>query len=106
MSNRIGSGFPLSALCAAVAIVAAAPAMAQNTTAAIGGRVTSGDGKAVAGATVTILHRESGSTNTLVTDAEGRYSARGLRVGGPYTVTAVKGSDKSVQDDIYLQLAD
>ena len=106
MSNRFGSGFPLSALCAAVAIVAAAPAMAQNTTAAIGGRVTSGDGKPVAGATVTIVHRESGSSNTLVTDAEGRYSARGLRVGGPYIVTAVKGSDKSVQDDIYLQLAD
>ena len=106
MSNRFGSGFPLSALCAAVAIVAAAPVMAQNTTAAIGGRVTSADGKPVSGATVTILHRESGSSNTLVTDAEGRYSARGLRVGGPYTVTAVKGGDKSSQDDIYLQLAD
>ena len=106
MSNRFGSGFPLSALCAAVAIVAAAPAMAQNTTAAIGGRVTSSDGKAVVGATVTILHRESGSSNTLVTDGEGRYSARGLRVGGPYSVTAVKGSDRSSQDDIYLQLAD
>jgi|GEM_PF-3917982 len=106
MSNRFGSVFPLSALCAAVAIVAAAPAMAQNTTAAIGGRVTAGDGKAIAGATVTIVHRESGSTNTLVTDAEGRYSARGLRVGGPYTVTAVKGSDRSVQDDVYLQLAE
>jgi len=89
-----------------VAIVAAAPAMAQNTTAAIGGRVTSADGKPVAGATVTIVHRESGSSNTLVTDSEGRYSARGLRVGGPYSVTAVKGSDKSSQDDIYLQLAD
>jgi hypothetical protein len=106
MSNRFGSGFPLSALCAAVAIVAAAPAMAQNTTAAIGGRVTSADGMPVAGATVTILHRESGSANTLVTDAEGRYSARGLRVGGPYTITATKGSDKSSQDDVYLQLAD
>lgn len=106
MSNRIGSGFPLSALCAAVAIVAAAPVMAQNTTAAIGGRVTSPDGKPIAGATVTILHRESGSTNTLVTDGEGRYSARGLRVGGPYSITAVKGADKSVQDDIYLQLAE
>jgi len=106
MSNRFGSGFPLSALCAAVAIVAAAPAMAQNTTAAIGGRVTSSDGKPVAGATVTIVHRESGSSNTLVTDAEGRYSARGLRVGGPYTVSATKGSDRSSQDDIYLQLAD
>ncbi|MDR7295658.1 hypothetical protein J2X16_000979 [Pelomonas aquatica] len=106
MSNRFGSGFPLSALCAAVAIVAAAPVMAQNTTAAIGGRVVGADGAPVAGATVTILHRESGSTNTLVTDAEGRYSARGLRVGGPYTVTAVKGADKNSQDDIYLQLAE
>lgn len=106
MSNRFGSGFPLSALCAAVAIVAAAPAMAQNTTAAIGGRVTTADGKPVAGASVTVVHRESGSANTLVTDAEGRYSARGLRVGGPYSVTAVKGSDKSTQDDIYLQLAE
>jgi hypothetical protein len=106
MSNRFGSGFPLSALCAAVAIVAAAPAMAQNTTAAIGGRVVTADGKPVAGATVTILHRESGSANTLVTDGEGRYSARGLRVGGPYSVTAVKGADKNSQDDIYLQLAE
>lgn len=106
MSNRFGSGFPLSALCAAVAIVAAAPAMAQNTTAAIGGRVTSAEGTPVAGATVTIVHRESGSTNTFVTDAEGRYSVRGLRVGGPYTVTTTKGADRSSQDDIYLQLAE
>ncbi|MBV8034861.1 TonB-dependent receptor [Roseateles sp.] len=106
MSNRIGSGFPLSALCAAVAIVAAAPAMAQNTTAAIGGRVATADGKPVAGATVTVLHRESGSANTLVTDSEGRYYVRGLRVGGPYSVTAVKGADKNAQDDIYLQLAE
>jgi hypothetical protein len=106
MSNRFGSGFPLSALCAAIAIVAAAPAMAQNTTAAIGGRVTTAAGAPVAGATVTIVHRESGSTNTFVTDAEGRYGVRGLRVGGPYTVTATKGSDRSSQDDIYLQLAE
>jgi hypothetical protein len=106
MSNRFGSGFPLSALCAAVAIVAAAPAMAQNTTAAIGGQVIGADGKPLGGATVTILHRESGSTTTLTTDAEGRFSARGLRVGGPYTITAVKGGDREVQNDIYLALAE
>jgi len=106
MSNRFGSGFPLSALCAAVAIVAAAPVMAQNTTAAVAGRVTATDGKPVAGATVTILHRESGSSNTQVTDAEGRYGARGLRVGGPYTITVSKGSDRSVREDVYLQLAE
>ena len=106
MSNRFGSGFPLSALCAAVAIVAAAPAMAQNTTAAIAGQVIGADGKPLGGATVTVVHRESGSTNTLTTDGEGRFSARGLRVGGPYTVTAVKGSDREVQNDIYLALAE
>ncbi|MGM9483815.1 TonB-dependent receptor [Roseateles sp. NT4] len=106
MSNRFGSGFPLSALCAAVAIVAAAPAMAQNTTAAIGGQVIGADGKPMSGATVTIVHRESGSTNTLTTDADGRFSARGLRVGGPYTITAIKGGDREVQNDVYLALAE
>jgi hypothetical protein len=106
MSNRFGSGFPLSALCAAVAIVAAAPVMAQNTTAAISGQVLGADGKPLAGASVTVLHRDSGSTNTLTTDADGRFSARGLRVGGPYTVTAVKGNDREVQNDVYLALAE
>jgi len=101
-----GSLFPRSVLAVAVAIVAAAPVMAQNTTAAIGGRVATPDGKPVAGATVVVLHRESGSVSTLTTDADGRYSARGLRVGGPYIVTVSKGSDKSVNDEVYLALAE
>ena len=104
--DSLFSGFSRTALSAAVAIVVAAPAFAQNTTAAMGGRVTTADGKAVAGATVSIVHRESGSTNTLVTDAEGRYAARGLRAGGPYTITVLKGNDKDVRDEIYLQLAE
>lgn len=101
-----GSLFPRTALAVAVALVAAAPAMAQNTSAAIGGRVTSPDGKPVAGATVVVLHRESGSTNTLTTDADGRYASRGLRVGGPYTITVSKGGERSVTDDVYLVLAE
>jgi len=106
MSSRHWTGFSRTALSVAVAIVAAAPAMAQNTTAAIGGRVSGADGKPLSGVTVSIVHRESGSVNNLVTDAEGRYSARGLRVGGPYTITATKGADKNVQDDVYLALAE
>src|SRR6478609_6112813 len=100
------ASFSRTALSVAVAIVAAAPAMAQNTTAAIGGRVTGADGAPLAGATVNIVHRESGSSNNFVTDSEGRYSVRGLRVGGPYTITVSKGSDKEVRDDIYLKLAE
>jgi hypothetical protein len=106
MSSRHWGSFSRTALSVAVAIVAAAPAMAQNTTAAIGGRVVGGDGKPVAGATVSIVHRESGSVSNLVTDGEGRYSVRGLRVGGPYSVTVTKGSDKDTQNDIYLALAE
>lgn len=98
--------FARTALAAAVAIVAMAPAMAQNTTAAIGGRVLTPDGKPVAGATVVVLHRESGSTTTLTTDADGRYASRGLRVGGPYTITVTKGGEKSVNEEVYLALAE
>jgi protocatechuate 3,4-dioxygenase beta subunit len=106
MSNRNWTGFTLSALGAAVAIVAAAPALAQNTTAAVNGRITAADGKPVAGATVTILHRESGSTNTITTDAEGRYAVRGLRVGGPYDITVAKGGDKESRSGLFLALAE
>ena len=103
-SNRWN--FTRTALSVAVAIVAAAPVMAQNTTAAVGGRIVANDGKPVAGAAVVILHRESGSVTNLVTDAEGRYSARGLRVGGPYTITVSKGADKETRDGIFLALAE
>ncbi len=48
------------------------------------------DGQPVAGANVTITHIESGTVSTAITDANGRYSARGLRVGGPYTITIIK----------------
>jgi hypothetical protein len=104
--ESIFSGFSRTALSVAVAMVVAAPALAQNTTAAIGGRVMGADGSPVAGAAVNIVHKESGSINRLVTDAEGRYAARGLRVGGPYTITVSKGSDKDSRDDVYLQLAE
>ena len=42
------SSFSRTVLSAAVAIVVAAPALAQNTTAAIGGQITGADGKPVA----------------------------------------------------------
>ena len=104
--KTFGSLFPRTALAVAVALVAAAPALAQNTTAAIGGRVTSPVGQPVAGATVVVLHRESGSVSTLTTDADGRYNARGLRAGGPYTITVSKGGERSVNDEVYLVLAE
>ena len=93
------------AISLAIALTAA-PAFAQNTTSAIGGRITSTDGKAVAGAQVTIMHTESGSVSNAVTDADGRYSARGLRAGGPYLITITKDGRSEKRDGVFLTLAE
>ncbi|MBB5371035.1 MULTISPECIES: TonB-dependent receptor [unclassified Janthinobacterium] len=86
--------------------LAAAPSFAQNTTSAIGGRISVGDGKPAAGAIVTIVHTESGSVSNVTTDAEGRYVARGLRAGGPYTITITKNGEVEKRENVYLQLAE
>ena len=97
----------LSKIALSVAIaLATLPALAQNTTSAVGGRITGVDGKPAGGAQVTILHAESGSVNTTVTDADGRYSARGLRVGGPYTITITKAGVTEKREGVFLQLAE
>ena len=95
-----------TAFSAAVAIVVAAPALAQNTTGAVGGQVSDASGTAVVGARVTILHTESGSINSAVTDAAGRYSARGLRVGGPYTITISHAGQVEKREGVFLALAE
>ncbi|MFL6709636.1 MAG: carboxypeptidase regulatory-like domain-containing protein, partial [Massilia sp.] len=86
--------------------LAAAPSFAQNTTSAIAGRISGADGKPAAGATVVILHNESGTVSTVTTDAEGRYSARGLRTGGPFTITISKNGISEKKTDVYTQLAE
>ncbi len=86
-------------------VLASAPVFAQSTSAGVGGQVVGTDGQPVAGAEVTIVHAESGTVSRVTTDASGRYNARGLRVGGPYTVTINKaGAGTRSQDDIYLPL--
>ena len=86
--------------------LAAAPSFAQNTTSSIGGRISATDGKPAAGATVTIVHTESGSVSNVTTDAEGRYVARGLRAGGPYTITITKNGEVEKREGVYVQLAE
>ncbi|TZG27422.1 TonB-dependent receptor [Sphingomonas montanisoli] len=85
----------------AVAMVATAPAMAQETTSAIHGIVTDG-GAPVADANVVILHTPSGTRQTLTTNANGEFNATGLRVGGPFNViVTAAGKPSSTVTDIY-----
>ena len=106
MNHRDWMGFSRTAVAVAVAVVAAAPALAQNTTAGVAGRVLGANGQPVAGATVTIVHPESGTTNTVVTDADGRYSARGLRAGVPLNITVSKDGVTEKRDAVVLALAE
>ena len=85
--------------------LAAAPVFAQSTSAGVGGQVVGADGQPVAGAEITITHAESGTVSRAVSDANGRYNARGLRVGGPYTIVINKaGAGSDSEENVYLSL--
>jgi hypothetical protein len=95
--SRLAAG-----LCVALATL---PAIAQQTSSGVGGRVLDAQGQPVAGAEVTIVHVESGSVSRAVTDANGRYNARGLRVGGPYSIIINKaGAGTTSRDGVFLPL--
>jgi outer membrane receptor for ferrienterochelin and colicin len=97
----------LSKLSLGLAIaLAAAPAFAQQTSAGLAGQISGADGQPVSGATVTIVHSESGTVSNTVTDASGHYVARGLRVGGPYTVTVTKDGQTTTREGVYLDLGE
>ncbi|MDG1824681.1 MAG: carboxypeptidase regulatory-like domain-containing protein [Henriciella sp.] len=97
----------LSGVAAASIMTAAivAPAEAQVTTSSIRGEVTTEAGAPVSGATAVITHTPSGTVSTATTTDSGLFSARGLRVGGPYTV-AISGGDFAPVEvtDIYISL--
>jgi hypothetical protein len=104
MINRTQVRLSKLALGLALAL-AAAPAFAQNTSSAVGGRVSDATGQPVAGAQVTITHTESGTVSQATTDADGRYISRNLRVGGPYKITVTKDGKTETRDGVYLDLA-
>jgi outer membrane receptor for ferrienterochelin and colicin len=88
----------LSAGVAAIALTTAfgtvmvpTPAHAQQTTSEIRGVVLLPNGSPAAGAQVTVIDTRTGAARSLSTGGDGSFSARGLPVGGPYTVSASLG---------------
>lgn len=100
--------FRVKRLAGALAVLLmAAPAYAQQTSSNLAGRVTDNEGAPLAGAEVIIVHTPSGTTSRAVTDAQGRYTARGLRVGGPYMVTVTRDGFKGeATENVYLALGE
>lgn len=93
MRHQLFAGAALAALLSPVAVYA------QETTSSIRGQVTA-DGAPVAGAEITITHEPSGTASTVTSNADGSFSANGLRIGGPFTVkvSAPGYSDATITD--------
>jgi outer membrane receptor for ferrienterochelin and colicin len=100
--KRLAYGAGLLALSAAMS----SAVFAQETTSSLRGSVTA-NGVPVSGAAVTVVHTPSGTRSTTVSGQGGVFDARGLRVGGPYTVTvSAAGQPTKTFTDIYLTLAE
>src|SRR5262249_46911646 len=87
-------------------LAASATAFAQGvTTASITGLVKDDSGGVIPGASVTAVHQPSGTSYEAITQADGRFTIPGMRVGGPYTVTAqLSGFTTEVKNNLTLSL--
>jgi hypothetical protein len=83
----------------------AGTAAAQVTTSSITGSVTDAAGNPLSGATVTAVLQPSGTRYGTTTREDGRFAIVGMRVGGPYVVTASRvGYGSQSRENISLTL--
>ncbi|WP_297514506.1 TonB-dependent receptor [uncultured Caulobacter sp.] len=91
----------------ALAFALAPAAYAQQTTAAVRGVAVDDKGAPIVGATVTVTHVPSGTDQVAVTNEAGAFDVRGLRVGGPYKITATaQGFAPQALGDLFLNVGD
>jgi Carboxypeptidase regulatory-like domain len=104
MSRSISSTL---ALAISLALLApAGSAFAQGvTTSSVAGTVRDDQGQVIPGASITATHEPSGTVYEAITQADGRFFIPGMRVGGPYSVSAtLTGFNTAVQKDLTLSL--
>src|SRR5690349_7670409 len=79
--------------------------LAQGFNAAISGTVQDSSGAAVAGATVTVKHTETGLTRTAETDSNGGYRVQSIPVGAYELIAEKTGFQQEVRRGINLAVA-
>jgi len=91
---------------ATLSLFAVAPGLAQGvTTGAIAGIVSDSIRGPLEGARVVAVHGPSGTTYAAITRADGRFTIPGMRVGGPYRVSASRvGYRQEVQNGVTVTL--
>lgn len=91
----------------ALAVGLSTSAFAQETSSSMRGVISGPQGNPAANTKVVVIHQPTGTVNEFTTNEDGVFSAKGLRVGGPYQI--ILDSDKyrdAVLEDVYLDLGD
>ena len=105
MMTRWASPLLFVAAIAVLLGLCASTAQAQNTTASMTGTVVDENGDPLPGTNVLAVHQPTGTRYGVATGGNGQFSIRGMRVGGPYTVTAsFVGYQEIRRTGIQLQL--
>jgi len=78
---------------------------AQVTTSNMRGTITDEQGAPLLGANVIAVHTPTGTRYGGISNEDGRYNLRNMRIGGPYEVTvSYVGFSPRTQSDIFLTL--
>ena len=85
--------------------ILAVPAVAQQTTGNITGRVTDQQGGALPGVTVTATQANTGFSRTVVTDGEGLYRLTGLPIGNIDLTMELTGFATLQRKDLVLNVS-
>jgi len=95
-----------AAIIASSILLTQLPAVASDTSSAIRGQVVDSTGMALSNVIIKVTHLPTGKVKTLTTTEGGAFKAKGLPVGGPYSVTVSGGTDLKFNniEDLFLQL--
>ena len=106
MSDRYRIRGAIAALLLTAGAGGAGGLAAQSvSTAGLRGRILDTEGAPVEGALVTLTHTGTGATGTALSVADGRYTLRGQRPGGPYRITVTRiGFRNFASEDVELLL--
>jgi outer membrane receptor for ferrienterochelin and colicin len=90
-----------------IAVGLSTSAMAADTSSSMRGKILSPTGEAANNVKITVIHEPSKTSREFMTNDSGNFTAKGLRVGGPYTVIIDSDTfSDTTLDNIFLSLGD